>query len=346
METLSTEAIAPPATLHAVERLLQGAAALSGCQPEETQRLARTLLGMPLHPPSFTPLTNVNARGRSELNWNGSPLQLLCSLRSAGWGVRLLADPGCHLADPMARNHAGRAALESLLVSVRATALADAAWRLLAGIPPQRDALARYAAGALWLAASLGPHPGVAAYTAPDPSLPRWETACAWVQRLLPRAEKALALTRALQASDCFLLGVGVEGSHAHAVRLKLYWRLRRATPLASFGAALFLDPALIAFLGMALGERPMAPQSLNFSAGFDMDSGELRDIKVDVSWHERTRGEALHLLHTLARQHDLGGTPHDAADRIDALGLDIGCIGLGLDTCGDPRINTYLFQP
>jgi hypothetical protein len=149
----------------------------------------------------------------------------------------------------------------------------------------------------------------------------------------------------AVLAQSCFLLGVGVEGLCPDSARLKLYWRMTTPQPLSDFGIPLLTDPAMIAFLAAALGGGSVAPDALNFSANFDVTSGRLVDVKVDVSWHGRARQQALQIIANQAEQLGLGTLEtHSAINTIHQHQLAVGCIGLGIDAAGKYRLNTYLF--
>lgn len=322
----------------AAGRLLCIAAAIGHIDIEQAERVAQSLLSG--HPSRVLPLP-----GRSELNWNGSPLQLLYTVRKGKTAARLLGDPGFHLLDPARRYAAGREALFSSLALANAHSLRDIAETALNDIvSPTPDALARYAAGSMWLAVALGA-PGAAMYVAPDPGVERWQKARQWVLGITRKPDAALSLIAAL-AKDNFLLGVGIEGTSADAVRFKLYWRMTAALPLSAFGIPMLNAPSMSAFLAQALGRRAVPLNTLNFSAGFDLVSGLLHDVKVDVSWHGRTRSEALQMLRYQVQHFDMASPAvAGALNLIEQAKLEIGCLGLGLDTAGEHRINTYLFQ-
>lgn len=321
-----------------VERLLQAASIMSGIDAEHAESIACAMLGV-------SDTQHLQTPGKSELNWNGSPLQLLCSLRKNRTVTRLLSDPGCHLADSMARYQAGKTALFTSLALANAHPLYSVARQtLLHMVPTDRAALNSYAAGSLWLAVVLGT-PGAALYVAPDPGAARWEKAREWLLGIARKPDDALTLISTIQ-NHCFLLGVGIEGASIESLRFKIYWRMTTALPLSAFGVRLLLDPSMIEFLTQALGNQAVAPNMLNFSANFDLMQGTLRDVKVDISWHNRTRGEALELLDAQAEILGMASPATcNTLDLIEQFGLEIGCIGLGLDTAGEYRINTYVFQ-
>lgn len=319
--------------------LLQLAAELAEVDLNETVDLAQTLLHVP-------PLAADTDRGSSELNWNGSPLQLLISTRSDGLALRLLADPGFHLKDPLARHGAGRAALSAAFTLAGAESLLGLAERTLEIVAPSdRTALSGYAAGSMWLAAALGT-PGAALYVGPDPRSARWAEARLWLSSVLVAHERVSSLLDRLEGK-AFLLGVGIEGAHRGAARLKIYWRLADPAPLSSFGIELFEAPSLIAFLTAVLASGPVNTQTLNFSAAFELSSGALHDIKVDVSWDGRTSLEAFALL--AVQENSLGLAPlsaHSALrSALERCDMAVGCVGLGMSAAGKHRMNTYLFQ-
>lgn len=318
-------------------QLLLAAASLAKCDEAHATSAACKLLGI-----ADTRLIGVSAH--SELNWNGFPLQLLLSLRQQKIAVRLLGDPGSHLFDPVARYQLGKEALPSLLAFAQADLLYPLAQNLIAQVVPgDPERLAQYAAGTLWLAAGLN-SPGMAMYVAPAPSENRWQKASGWIASVTPAPFDALALIAVLQ-QNCFLLGVGVEGISPGTARFKLYWRMTTPQPLADFGISLLTDPTMIAFLTEALDGAAVAPDALNFSANFDVTSGRLVDVKVDVSWHGRPTHQALQIIARQANHLGLATLEtHAAIKTIRQHQLEVGCIGLGIDAAAQYRLNTYLF--
>lgn len=321
-----------------VGRLLQAASIMSGIDAEHAESITCAMLGVP-------DTQYIQTSGKSELNWNGSPLQLLCSLRKNRTVTRLLSDPGCHLADPMVRYQAGKTALFTSLALANAHPLYSVAGQtLLHMVPTDRAALDRYVVGNLWLAVALG-MPGAALYVAPDPGAARWEKAQEWLRGITRKPDDALALIAAIQ-NHCVLLGVGIEGASIESLRFKIYWRMTTALPLSAFGLRLLLDSSMIKFLTQALESQEVTPDMISFSANFDLMQGTLRDVKVDISWHSHTRDEALALLDAQAEILGMASpATYKTLDLIEQFGLEISCVGLGLDTAGEYRLNTYVFQ-
>jgi len=325
------------------DKLLQAAASMTNLDADYLESAASSLLAVPDMRRFYS--------GISELNFNGSPLQLLYTVRKNRQAVRLLADPGFTNSDPVARYSAGNKALKALLEFVTvaelapAQSLASLAQQTLKQIvPANQNKLTNYAAGVMWLALALNT-PGISLYVAPEPGSNRWQVAKQWLATISPAPEAALRLISILQ-HDCFLLGVGIEGANVNTTRVKLYWRINSAMALSCLGLPLFTDPLMVRFLSQALGDQTVDAAALNFSANFDLQTGKLRDVKVDISWHNRHRDDALQLLYEYAVQ--LGFWSSTVARNVTVikqLGLGIGCIGLGLDTTENYRLNSYFYQ-
>jgi hypothetical protein len=318
-------------------QLLRAAASVAKCDEAHVASAACKLL-------RIADAGLIGPSAYSELNWNGFPLQLLFSFRQQKIACRLLGDPGSHLLNPVARYQLGKETLPALLAFAKADALSALTQSLIEQVVPgDPERLAQYAAGTMWLAAGLN-SPGMAMYVAPAPSENRWQKAGAWISNVTPAPFDALALIAVLEQS-CFLLGVGVEGLSPSTARFKLYWRMTTPQPLSDFGISLLTDPAMMTFLAAALGGGSVTPDALNFSANFDVTSGKLVDVKIDVSWHGRAQQQALQIIAYQAEQLGLATLEtHSAINTIRQHQLAVGCIGLGIDAAGKYRLNTYLF--
>lgn len=318
--------------------LLHAAACVAKVDITLAETAACKLLGIEDKSPSM-------AAVHSELNWNGSPLQLLFSFRRQKINVRLLGDPGSYLNDPLARYQSGHAAVTSMLSFSGAASLSPLTQNLIHQlVPDDAQQLRLYSAGTMWLATGLS-RAGIALYVAPAPTSDRWQKAHDWVTTATRFPDEALRIIATLK-DRCFLLGAGIEGQSPETARFKLYWRMCTPSPLSDFGIALLTEPALLSFLSDVMDDAPVSPDALNFSANFDVVSGKLVDVKVDVSLHTYTRDAALRLI---ARQADHFSLAHaeiqEAMDAVCRHSLDVGCIGLGIDTRREYRLNTYLFN-
>jgi hypothetical protein len=152
--------------------------------------------------------------------------------------------------------------------------------------------------------------------------------------------DRALSLIDAIE-SCAFLLGIGLEGATPSSARLKFYWRLTQPTSIAVFGIALFQDPRFAAFLADIV-ESEVALRALNFSAAFDVANGELHDVKLDVSWNRGLSAGFAAITRQAAALGLEAVGPLQAASR---AGVQLGCVGLGLNVAGEPRLNTYFFS-
>jgi hypothetical protein len=191
----------------------------------------------------------------------------------------------------------------------------------------------------MFLGAALGA-PGAALYLSPATRFGRWGEAGKWLRIICSKPDAAATLLARL-ATSCFLLGFGIEGALPSSLRIKLYWRMAERMSLYDFGVPLLLDSDVAGFVDRVLAGGS-SPEALTFSAGFDLVTGALRDVKADVSWHDHTLDRGLALLDSQSEA--LGVQP--ARELLRRHDLGIACVGLGIDAAGRRRINTYLFQP
>jgi len=319
---------APPA----VAPLLHAAADFAQVAPAVAGKAARAVLG----------LTGscVMPEGRSQLNWNGSPLQLLISLREDRATIRLLGDPIHDLTDPVARYETGRKALRAASAFADAPALraaAESTLELAVSRGPATPGACHL--GSVFVGVALGA-PGAALYLSPATRIGRCEVARDWVAGISPAPDAAAALL-ARVATRCFLVGFGIEGGLPGSLRMKVYWRMTGHVSLHDFGVPLLLDSDMAGFVDWVLAGGS-SPEALIFSAAFDLVTGTLRDVKVDASWHDRSFDEGLALLDS--RLAALGARLAQK-ESIRDHDLGIACIGAGIDAAGGRRINAYLFQ-
>jgi hypothetical protein len=320
--------------------LVGSLATLSSRDDDEITRLAETLLAHP-------PVDRTQWCGRSDLNGNASPIQVLLSAKTDGWEARLIADPAFYHADPLKRWQGSLSALAGALASGRATALHEMVEQTLAAIvPPNVAARRTYPTGMIRIAVSLS-SPGVAVYTSPTPAADRWNVVRRWVEKTFSDPAPALHIIANLETVGT-VFGVGLEGVSPARARAKIYWRLRDAKPLAAFGIQMFESKAVLSFLRAVMRARDFPPAALTFSAGFEPARGALTDIKVDVcnTAAGLDLAEGLALANEQARALSLVLPPcHCAQARFADHGMAIGCLGIGLDRNGAHRLNIYLHQ-
>ncbi|MGC1121888.1 MAG: hypothetical protein WBA22_12430 [Candidatus Methanofastidiosia archaeon] len=324
-----------------LEDLLQVAHSVTAAKPSQVHELCQVVLH---HPPANAG----ELEGKSGLNWNGSPLQLLISTRSSGSVFRFIGDPAFFHPDPVRRFAESKKALTLVLDTGNAQTLQDICQKSLTTvIPCDPAALQEFSHGMIWLALTLN-QPGIAAYfLAVSDRQTAWCTARQWVDTILPHPEEAHGVIAALEP-NCCLIFVGIEGRTPQSGRAKLYWRLSRLAAFSQFGISMFDDPAIAQFLAALMREHPFSLYALTFSAGFSLETGELTDIKVDLSSKsaDLSVAEAVHFAECQAET--LGLQPPPTRQGLSVLpsnSVSIGFVGLGLNHEGEYRLHTYLFQ-
>jgi hypothetical protein len=318
--------------------LLGATHALTGVGVGELEEWSERLLS---HPPPGA----AGRPSRSDLNVNGSPLQVLVSSRARTVAHRLIGDPAFFHAAALARVHDSLRALDRVLGSGSPPALRAPAWNtLFAMLPRDTQRLRAYPHGVLRLARAVG-SPGAAVYVgAPQGTATAWQAARGWLARM--SATGWQGHLDALEAAGT-LFGVGLEGRSPTDLRAKLYWRAAEAVPLADLGVAPLGAPEVAAFLRSALGGREIAARGLTFSAAYDLCGGGLRDAKVDVCTRSAGLDDAaaVALAERMAALHGLALPPLRALLENRSLGLGVACVGFGLGRTGHPRLNVYLYQ-
>jgi hypothetical protein len=197
-------------------------------------------------------------------------------------------------------------------------------------------------AGPMWLATGLG-CPGIAVYVNARQGLigEQWArvTECLRVMAPSDEGRRAMAAVRphALPAS------VGIEGTGRDDARVKVYWRLRHATPLKELSCPLFFEPSLAQFLDLVLGRRPIRISGLVFGAGFGIVDGQLRDVKIDVCGHclLLSAAEWLDVIERVMMSNGLVDV--DLGPVLRSGVLEVALLGFGVDTFGQRRLNLYL---
>jgi len=321
--------------------LLNVAQRLSGSEAELVEEACRILLHCP-------PDDADQLGGRSQANWNGSPLQVLISVRQNSYSTRLIGDPAFYYTDPLMRLKESLKALDATLVMGQAEALRDIS-RTSAKVilPDNYEVPGRVTQGAIGLALCL-PKPGAAIYIASESDqVAAWNKARKWATSIVSDSTELHRSIATLEA-HCRIFGVGIEGLAPTAGRAKLYWRLSHPAPLNEFGISLYDDPTIIRFLSALMENRAFPLKSLTFSAGFSLRTGQLSDIKVDVC-NNTTRLNPADMVRFIEQQTEILGLQcpplRDVLASETPNSIAVGAIGLGLDCQGEHRLNTYLFQ-
>jgi hypothetical protein len=196
--------------------LLQVAHRVAAVELRQLEPLCQVVLH---HPPAHAG----ELKGKSGLNWNGSPLQLLISARSHGSVFRFIGDPAFFCHDPVKRLADSKKALQQALKTGNAQPLEPVCQKTLtSALPSDGAALQEFSHGMIWLALALN-CPGIAAYfLAVSDRRAAWRTAHQWIETVLPHPEEARRVIAALEPY-CRLLFVGIEGQTPQSGRAKLY---------------------------------------------------------------------------------------------------------------------------
>ena len=307
--------------------LLELAADLSGQSFLETQQLAAAML------PEQAP-----APWCSTLNNDGSPLQLCISLAGGGrTNTQLLADPCVRSASSQAH----RAALERAwrtLVQSRAPDMQALCASVLHHLLP-----ASAVAGA-WLAANLD-GAGMAVYASSKwgNTALRWARTRQWLDHILPADNSESHPILAQLARHAALISAGVEGLSAHRARAKLYWRLNPGAALSDLALPMLTQPEPGEFLQLAVAECRTVRTAIVGSVSFEVESGCISDVKLDVCGHCVMRPWT-DWIAILQRCTDRFGTaPWPGSTAQLRQKSELAFIGFGLDRANQPRLNVYM---
>jgi hypothetical protein len=311
--------------------------------PAHRAALLRLLLGdlgdlgeagaMPLPPAS-----------QSGLNPDGLPLQLCVSARPGGSVHVLIGDPAAHVAHAGQRQQAAVGCARELLRRCGVDAMAPAVETTLAGMLPH-DAAGQAACrmGALWLAVGVE-QPAFALYAGaawPGDTAASWRRISRWLATMLD--EPAPALVAALRLRDLARPeSVCIDGTDPSAARVKIYFRLTRTVAHGALAVLALDDERVHAFVEDAIGARELPLSALVFSLSFSLATGAWHDAKLDICAHCVRRPRAAWQGVLQRAQRSMGVDTSAAMAMLDAPGLELACIGIGLDRRGQPRVNAY----
>lgn len=320
-----------------VNHLIQLAQRISTAPSDKVEFLCQQILARTQHQEDY--LTQASC-----LNNDGVPLQLCLSSSIGGTSLRLIGDPGAHLADLELRYQIMQASLHRCIDLSQSASLSELAMQTLRQfIPESVNERSHYHQGFAWLA--LSPEQsGFAFYleTAPLGRAAGWDAVQAWLAQVLPSDQTAQQIVAKL-SQHCVVASVGLEGRDVQHCRAKIYFRLAQSMPLAELGIDLLVQAPMMEFLSLTMGEFGVDREGLVMSAGFSVSTGALMDVKLDLCGHCLTyqNHEWLKVIDQLV-QH-FGLTPFSLEDILLHKACQVAFIGLGLDAHLQPRLNVYL---
>lgn len=284
--------------------------------------------------------------GVSQLNNDGTPVQLCLSSSPERIGVRLIVDPAWQLSAPAERYEASLCALNEACERAGAVAMRPLCQTMLDVARPDDERIVnQFTRGFFWIGVGVGQH-GLAVYLDTKPyGDSAWELATLWLEQILPGSPSVRPLLSGLSRLAT-LASIGIEGKSPVEARAKLYWRLNRPVRLDTLGADLLGDAALSAFLTHVVGQRAMRLSGTVLSLGFKLATGEIEDAKIDLCGHCLVQSPAswLDTLDHLSEMFGLQRFP--VLSELLEGHSEVAFLGLGIDRHGGRRLNLYLKPP
>jgi hypothetical protein len=280
------------------------------------------------------------------LNWNQFPLQFVISHQKKGVYYKILGDPAFYITDPLCRYRQSMKALSHILEMGHAQSLYDICKGTIAAtLPDSIPDLQEYTYGVMWLGLSLS-HPGAAVYVLSvlDTKI-AWHKAHRLADTILSDSEEMHRIITSLEPG-CRLASVGIEGSTLKNARVKLYWRVSTPTSFQNFGIPLYSDDSILRFFGTLLNEHFFTLSALTFSAGFNLITGKVSDIKIDISNRimHMDFDEAITFVQKAARSLDFDNAIPRKWSSCSHDGMEVAFIGIGMDKINRYRLHMYIY--
>ncbi|MGH1386568.1 prenyltransferase/squalene oxidase repeat-containing protein [Kordia sp.] len=283
--------------------------------------------------------------GVSELNNDGSPLQVCLSSNSKKVKIRLIADPVSEIFDPKERIEASKEVLTEILTQTKTSSLAAYCEYLFDEVLTYKTVFSinDFYRGACWIGASPD-QPGVALYldTRPLGREGGWDMARKWLTKVLPNTSESEKVLEALE-KYAVTASIGLEALNPETGRAKIYWRLKQATLLSNLGASPLNSPQIIKFLSKVIGNAEMKLSGTVFSIGFDLKTGNLEDAKVDLCGHciRKSNADWIDVINSLTNENELQKIGIETA--LNSNENEVAFLGMGVTTTNETRINVYL---
>jgi len=281
--------------------------------------------------------------GISELNNDGSALQLCLSSSLKGIRFRMIADPVAHIFDASERLKASLECIDETLRQTGTEALLPICQQLVKLFLSKKINLNAFDRGFCWLGASPN-QKGLALYldTRPFGQQKGWDLISEWLGMVLPDPAAARQTIEKLRPY-AMPASFGFEGLHPSAGRAKFYWRLNKAISLSELQIAPLATPEMAHFLQQVIGKQSMSYSGMVMSAGFDLKTGLLEDVKTDLCGHciPKSSSQWQSLVKVLTTTYNL--PDFSLGDTLEHQNCEVAFLGMGMDVKGQPRMNLYL---
>lgn len=280
------------------------------------------------------------------LNEDGTPIEICVTCEEERYRCRFIGDPDPELRDAEARLVLFARALRQVAGLCGAETLVDTIERATqAWVPSDPEGIRKVAERILWIAAGID-SPGIGIYLDGRVAGLResWSQAEDWLRGILPDPAPALAFTEAF-SGRAGLGGVGIEGLTPAYARVKFHWQLIEPASLDRLGLPLIGDDAIRRFLDLMVHDRPLRHDVPFFSAAFDLTTGALSDVKLDLCGCGHclayTAEEWADRLALCCQEFGLALPP--VRDDLLAGNYQGALLGFGVDVKGRGRLNFYL---
>lgn len=281
----------------------------------------------------------------SQLNNDGSPLQLCITAAQQGQSLRILGDPSSDIVDTKIRHSKALLALHNIMNASADASLNRAIETTLdSNLPRDTKSYHALRRGTMWLGAPIGAM-GIAVYlngrwgTASQ----QWERVIQWLNKSIPvHASRVAALAK---LRNCAVVAsMGLEGSDDKNLRYKIYFRLSGTVDLAELGIDLLQSEPILKFLELTLADHEISRHGVVFCIGLSAATGEIVDAKIDLCGHclAPVVDDWTALMETLTYQINLP-LQNTLKLAVQQQFADIAFLGCGVKNDGSVRLNLYL---
>ena len=287
----------------------------------------------------------VRLGGLSELNNDGSPLQLCLSSNTKKVKIRLIADPASEIFNPKQRIEESRSILKKIVAQTKTSSLTAYCDYLFDEVLNYKtiSTLNDFYRGACWIGASPD-QPGIALYldTGPLGITGGWDMSKKWLAKVLPTISESQKIIEILE-KYAVTASIGLEALNPTMGRAKIYWRLKEPTLLSNLGVDPLNTPQIMKFLSKVIGNQEMNLSGAVFSIGFDLSTGDLEDAKMDLCGHciIKSNSEWIETINSLTKENGLQKI--DIEKSLRTNDHEVAFLGMGVSSANETRINVYL---